>query len=91
MMGDEFDSKTQPRIDITITGTAPVAQVDIVRQAGATSRPAYVYNTQPKQQNVKLTWTDTSAKPGLNMYYVRIRQADGKMAWASPMWIQYQP
>jgi hypothetical protein len=25
------------------------------------------------------------------MYYVRLMQEDGKMAWASPMWIKYEP
>ncbi|MGH9842505.1 MAG: hypothetical protein ACREEM_27495 [Blastocatellia bacterium] len=91
MMGDEFTSRTQPKLEISVSGTAPVARVDIVRQTGR-DKPAYVYNTEPKQQNVKLTWADNAAKAGaINMYYVRIQQSDGKMAWASPMWITYQP
>jgi hypothetical protein len=24
-------------------------------------------------------------------YYVRVEQADGNLAWASPMWITYRP
>jgi hypothetical protein len=91
MMGDEFTLKTQPKLEISVSGTAPIARIDIVRQIDR-ERPAYVYNTEPKQQNVKLTWADNTAKAGaVNMYYVRIQQSDGKMAWASPMWITYLP
>lgn len=91
MMGDEFVLTSQPKIDISVMGTAPVARIDIVRQIEA-AMPGYVYATEPKQKNVKLSWTDTAAKAGaLNMYYVRIMQEDGKMAWASPMWIRYEP
>ena len=54
--------------------------------------PAYVYATEPKNRNVKISWTDSKAKAGaLNMYYVRLLQEDGKLAWASPMWIKYEP
>ncbi|MGH9841720.1 MAG: hypothetical protein ACREEM_23450 [Blastocatellia bacterium] len=91
MMGDEFTLKTQPKLEISVAGTAPVARVEIVRQIDR-EKPAYVYLTEPKQQNVKLTWADNQAKAGaVNMYYVRIQQSDGKMAWASPVWITYQP
>jgi len=91
MMGDEFTRSTPPRLNITVVGTAPVARVDIVRQIDR-AKPEYVYATEPKQQNVKLSWADPAPKAGAqNMYYVRVQQADGKMAWASPMWIHYQP
>jgi len=91
MMGDEFTLRTQPKLEISVSGTAPIARIDIVRQVDR-DKPAYVYNTEPKQQNVKLTWADNVAKAGaVNMYYIRIQQSDGKMAWASPMWITYQP
>ncbi len=39
----------------------------------------------------RFTYTDTSpAKPG-DYYYVRVRQIDGAMAWASPFWIGEGP
>jgi hypothetical protein len=90
MMGDEFTQKSPPKLDIIVQGTAKVARVDIVRQIDQ-AMPAYVYATQPNQQNVKLSWTDNQAKSGaVNMYYVRVMQEDGKMAWASPMWIRVE-
>jgi hypothetical protein len=91
MMGDEFTSRAAPKLDIQAIGTAPVARIDIVRQIDR-STPAYVYAVEPKKPNVKISWTDSKAKEGaLNMYYVRLMQEDGKMAWASPMWIKYEP
>jgi hypothetical protein len=91
MMGDEFTSRVSPKLDIQAIGTAPVARIDIVRQIDR-SAPAYVYAVEPKKPNVKISWTDSKAQEGaLNMYYVRLMQEDGKMAWASPMWIKYEP
>ncbi len=90
MMGDEFAAQSPPRLDITIVGTAPVARVDIVRQIDRNT-PTYVYAAEPKQVNVKLSWTDSAPQPGAqHMYYVRVMQQDGKLAWASPMWVRYQ-
>jgi len=41
---------------------------------------------------VTLHYTDMDAKQGKSSYYyVRVEQADGNLAWASPMWITYQP
>ena len=91
MMGDEFTSKSLPKLDVIVEGTAPVARVDIVRQIDK-AMPEYVYAVEPKKREVKLSWTDNAAKAGaVNMYYVRIMQEDGKMAWASPMWVRYEP
>lgn len=90
LMGDEFTVRSNPKFEIVVGGTAPVGRLDIVRQIDKTM-PTYVYALEPKQKDVKLSWTDNSAKAGaLNMYYVRIMQEDGKMAWASPMWIHYK-
>ena len=84
-------SLTLPVLAIAVEGTAPVARIDIVRQVD-TAVPQYVYSAQPGRSSARLRWTDTNAKPGaVNMYYIRIMQEDGKMAWASPLWIRYEP
>ncbi|HIE52538.1 MAG TPA: hypothetical protein EYP85_12335 [Armatimonadetes bacterium] len=86
LMGDEFTTSAPPRLDISVVGTAPVARIAIVRDN------EYVYTTAPNQTEVQFTWTDTAPKVGqMSYYYVRIEQADGKLAWASPMWIRYAP
>jgi hypothetical protein len=65
--------------------------VDIVRAVDR-AVPAYVYTAKPGQRSVRLSWTDASPQPGaVNMYYVRIMQANGALAWPSPLWIRLQP
>jgi hypothetical protein len=36
----------------------------------------------------KGTWTDPQPAAGKHYYYVRVEQADGQLAWGSPMWIE---
>ncbi|HEX4131346.1 MAG TPA: hypothetical protein VHZ24_15000 [Pirellulales bacterium] len=86
LMGDQFSTKERPTLTIEAEGTGPIAKLHIVRDN------KYVYNVEPNERQVRRTWTDTDAVPGKkSYYYVRIEQADGDLAWASPMWITYQP
>jgi hypothetical protein len=86
LMGDAFQTKEQPKLDIFVQGTAPIAKLHVIRDN------KYVATTQPRQREVRLTWTDMAAAKGrTSYYYVRIEQADGNLAWASPMWITYRP
>jgi hypothetical protein len=85
LMGDTFDTKERPAIDIVAHGTNAIAKVHVVRDN------KYVYSTEPNQKSIKLRYTDDDARPGQShYYYVRIEQADGDLAWASPMWITYK-
>ncbi|MCS7168282.1 MAG: hypothetical protein RMI91_03990 [Gemmatales bacterium] len=86
LMGDIFESAERPTLEIHAVGTADIAQVHIIRNN------RYVYSAQPKQREIRLTYTDLQAEPGNTYYYyVRIEQADGNLAWASPLWITYRP
>jgi hypothetical protein len=88
LMGDEFTVRHLPEIRIHAIGTAPIARVSIIRGVG-NELPTYVYNAAPNQTELNLTWRDDMAVAGMtSYYYVRVEQADGKLAWASPMWIK---
>jgi hypothetical protein len=90
LMGDEFTVKSPPEFQIQAIGTGPIARVAIIRGIG-NDVPTYVYNAEPNEAEVKLTWKDDMAVAGeSSYYYVRIEQADKKLAWASPMWIKYE-
>ncbi len=90
LMGDEFTVKSHPEFEIQAIGTAPIARVSIIRGVGS-EMPTYVYNTEPGKVEVNLIWRDEMAVAGeTSYYYVRIEQADKKLAWASPMWIKYE-
>ncbi len=91
LMGDEFSTKQLPRLHIEVTGTAPVDSIEIIRQVGL-AKPAVVASMAPGGREVDLVWTDSAAAAeDWNMYYVRLKQRNEAMAWASPLWIRYQP
>jgi hypothetical protein len=86
LMGDRFTTAKPPTLDIHIHGTNPIAKVHVIRDN------KYVYSAEPKEAKVTLHYTDMDAKQGKSSYYyVRVEQTDGNLAWASPMWITYQP
>jgi hypothetical protein len=91
LMGDEFTVRSPPELRVQAVGTGPIARVSIIRGVG-NNVPTYVYDATPNETNVNLTWKDEMAVAGeKSYYYVRIEQTDGKLAWASPMWIKYVP
>ncbi len=86
LMGDTFEVKKPPTIDIRIVGTGPVAKVHVLRNN------KYVFTGEPKKQEVTLHFTDNDAPAGpASFYYVRVEQGDGNLAWSSPLWITYKP
>jgi hypothetical protein len=88
MMGDTFTSAERPALQIKAFGSAPVARLHVIRNN------KYVFSTEPKAREVSLHYSDDDAKlrPGATYYYyVRVEQADGNLAWASPLWITYKP
>lgn len=91
LMGETFVIREWPRLDIRVVGTAPVASLRIIRQLEG-QMPTYVASFEPNQQEVQLSWSDRNLEPGTRvMYYVRVEQHDRKLAWSSPLWIEYRP
>lgn len=91
LMGDEFASAALPRLRIIAHGTAPIDSVEVIRQVGS-NVPEVVASMDPGRISVDLDWSDPAAVAGeWNMYYVRLRQRNEAMAWASPLWIRYEP
>ncbi len=81
-MGDDFASDRIPPLEIRARGTAPIAEVDVIRNE------QYVFTTKPGKQDISLRFTDMDHSPWERHYYVRIQQADGQLAWASPIWVR---
>ncbi len=86
IMGDEFKTNEAPLLNIHVIGTAPLAGIDVLKDSMIveTLRPA---DANSSQYNGK--WKDPQPQAGIHYYYVRVRQQDGQLAWASPMWIEY--
>jgi len=84
-MGEEFRLAGPPTLEIHAVGTAPITKLDVVRNQ------RYVFSTAPHRQTLDLKWTDADPPPeSVSYYYVRVQQADGNLAWSSPLWIHPQ-
>jgi hypothetical protein len=82
LMGDIFDSSAQPRLIVKAMGTAAIEQIDVIKNN------TYIYKVNPKAQEASFEYVDLAAQPGENYYYVRVQQADGQLAWSSPIWVR---
>lgn len=71
---------------------APIASIEIVRNNEV------VYQTRPGEESAVIEWADEEPldlialrphrrRPAFVFYYIRLLQADGEMAWASPIWL----
>jgi hypothetical protein len=79
--GDEFAANGLPSLTLKATGTAKIAKLDLVRNN------KYIDSREPKQQTIDLNYTDMQPEPGTNLYYYRLVQEDGQVAWSSPVWV----
>lgn len=83
-MGEEFSSTEKPKLSLRVTGTAKIAKVDLIRNN------EYIYAFEPDSDTVDRQYTDMEPKEGTNLYYFRVQQEDGQLAWSSPVWVHYQ-
>ena len=86
------DSKLPRSIKVTAAGTEPILKLDIVRNGRD------CFTLYPKKEVMEFEWQDNEA-PQLHVlrpngdcfvyYYIRVYQADGEMAWSSPIWLNF--
>jgi hypothetical protein len=84
LLGTRFDLSSQPKLTIKVDGTAPIARVTIVRN----EKNYKTFNL--RDYEFETVWTDKKPLEGENRYYVRVEQWDGNMAWASPVWVNFE-
>src|SRR5947209_6090292 len=85
LMGDEFKTNAVPKLQVAVIGTKPLAGIDVLKDSEV------VATLKPQGAEHKETWTDPKPTAGTHYYYIRVRQTDGQLAWASPLWIDYAP
>jgi hypothetical protein len=83
LMGESFETKEKPELTFRILGNAPIKRVTVVRN----EQNYHVVEGSTDGKEVSATWTDAEPLHGENRYYLRIEQADGNMAWSSPLWV----
>jgi hypothetical protein len=85
IMGDELKTSAAPALDIHVIGTNTLARIHILKDSEV------VKTIEPDKHEYKGKWTDPKPTAEVHYYYIRVEQADGELAWASPMWIDYAP
>jgi len=80
-MGSVFETEGKPELKFFINGTASLKRVTLVRNE--TDHQVW----SPGKREFEGTFTDPSPLIGENRYYLRVEQADGNMAWSSPVWV----
>jgi hypothetical protein len=82
-MGAEYSAPHPPKLTISASGTAPIARVEVIRN------DKRLFDRKTSGLSVDLALTDEHPVPGVAYYYIRVTQADGEMAWSSPIWLTY--
>jgi len=80
-MGTEFKTNEKPSLSIKVQGTGNIEKIDVIRNN------AYVYARKPDGPSAEFQYVDMKPAEGLNMYYARVLQKNGEVAWSSPVWV----
>ena len=80
-MGDAFSQSAPPALAVRAIGTEELSELAIVKDL------RFVYSGDPEGNEVEFTWQDRDFEPGTHLYYVRVQQTNGQIAWSSPLWI----
>lgn len=83
-MGDEFSTKDKPQLTLKAVGTGKFSEVRLIRNN------EYIYTAPADKVEVEVKFTDMAPKSGTNIYYFRLLQEDGEVAWSSPIWVNIQ-
>jgi hypothetical protein len=82
LLGTEIALSGKPEFKFKVDGTAAIKRVTLVRNEKNHQQ------WEPGSKTFEQTFTDEAPIAGENRYYLRVEQADGNMAWSSPVWVQ---
>ena len=84
-MGSEIEVKSSSisrDIRVVAAGTSIISRIDIIRNG------SIIHQRNPESTDCELLFIDEEIIDSDSYYYVKIIQADGEMAWSSPIWIK---
>jgi hypothetical protein len=81
IMGDDLTTNAAPMFQIHVVGIGNIAKIDVLRDSEV------VDTLKPGGAEYKGAWGDAKSQPGTHYYYIRVLQADGEIAWGSPIWV----
>jgi len=82
LMGEETRVFGKPKLKIHALGTDLIDEIQIIKNAQVVAR------LTPETREVRTTFTDDQYAGEPAWYYVRLHQANGSMAWGSPIWVK---
>ncbi len=74
-----------PALRAKILGTAPLREIAVIRDN------QLVYTLHPQGAEADFEFRDAEPPATESFYYVRAVQADGEVAWSSPIWVVRDP
>lgn len=97
-MGSELDTKTRPGLEFNryitgyVIGTEPLTSISLIRNGKV------IRSFEPKEDQFEIETDDSESlssislegkedRPNFIYYYLRAQQADGHIAWSSPIWV----
>jgi hypothetical protein len=80
LMGEELAATAEREVLVRASGTDVIARVEIVRNNED------IHTVVADAARVEVGWMDRDREGG-DTYYARVTQADGHMAWSSPVWV----
>lgn len=87
-MGAEIVTRDKPQIAVAVTGTAPIAELEIIHDGSV------LHRLTPGVPQVQFTYRDDSFRQS-GYYYLRVLQSDAdeegnpSQAWSSPIWVKH--
>ena len=84
IMGDAFETSERPVVKAKVIGTGPIGRVVLIKNN------EIVYAVTPRTKEAEFEYRDDAAEGGESYYYIRAEQADGSLAWGSPIWVTYR-
>jgi len=80
-MGSQGVWDGSARIKGEVHGTSRISRLELIRNGEVT------WSLQPNRMDVTFSWEDQQPPDELAYYYLRVEQADGNLAWTSPIWL----
>ena len=82
LMGEAIPSGEGPvAVVAEVEAAGPLAKVEICRNN------EFIYATSPAGARASIDFVDRDPVEGNSYYYLRVTQADGEIAWSSPVWL----
>jgi hypothetical protein len=101
-MGSELSTAPKPGLHVVrhlsgyVAGTTPLKKVELIRNGAVLKTFTSTTNSLDFEYDdmddlVKICLKAPDAKVPFVFYYLRVTQADGHMAWSSPIWVDCHP